>query len=552
MTVAPAGSIGSHPEPGERSLDDRPVDTVDTLDLRDYVAVLRRRRWIVVQAVVVVVAVAMAVTYTRTPLYEATTRVVIEPNTGGGDDAMLRQLVFGQQQLQTEAELVQSDRVAIRAAERLARGDDPNDLLEQVDVSLVGDTQIIEISAVSDDPQEAAAIAAAFGEGYLGFRRQQALDQILTASEAITERERETRERIEQIEQELGNADEGEAQGLELERERLQSELAGLAAQRATLSGSEVFARAGGQIVAPARVPEQPFSPRPLRTGVLALVLGLMLGVGLAFLRDFMDDAIRSDEQVRRATGRPVLGHVPRWAATEKGDTRVVSLVEPASPISEAYRTLRTNVRFLTVDHDLSSLLVTSPLPGEGKTTTAANLAVALARAGTRVLLVGADLRKPTIHRNFGIEAHPGLSATLVGDATYAEAIVDVGVPNLRVIPGGQVPPNPAELLGSAAMARLMADLEQIADVVVYDGPPVLAVSDTLEFAPRTGGCLVVVDSGATGRSALRHATERLHGVGADITGIVLNRIDPQDGYYGYDYYQDYLADEQERPARVR
>ncbi|MBW3621269.1 MAG: polysaccharide biosynthesis tyrosine autokinase, partial [Actinobacteria bacterium] len=317
----------------------------------------------------------------------------------------------------------------------------------------------------------------------------------------------------------------------------------GLAAQRASLRGSEVFARGGGQIIQPAEIPEEPFAPRPLRTGVLAVVLGLMLGVGLAFLRDFMDDAVRSDEQARRATGQPVLGHIPRWKEASAQESRLVTLVQPASPVSEAYKTLRTNVRFMTAGRASRSVLVTSPLAGEGKTTTAANLAVALARTQTRVLLVGSDLRKPTIHRLFGIESRPGLSEVLIGDVEIADVVTDVGVPNLRVIPGGTVPPNPAELLSSAAMHSLMTDLEHIADMVIYDGPPVMPVADALEIGPRVGATILVIDTGTTGRHALRAATQRLEDVGVNLTGVILNRIDPDDAYYGYDYYAAYMAD---------
>ncbi len=312
-----------------------------------------------------------------------------------------------------------------------------------------------------------------------------------------------------------------------------------------------MFARGGGQIIAPAEVPTAPFAPKPLRTGILALVLGAMLGVGLAFLRDFLDDAIRSEEQAVRASGRPVLGYIPRWQSKD-ADDRPVTLVEPASPVAEAYRTLRTNVRFMTVGRTFRSLLVTSALPAEGKTTTAANVAIALARAGTRVLLVGVDMRRPSIHRMFGIESQPGLSDILVGDVELAEVIADVGVPNLRIVPSGLVPPNPAELLSSPTMARLMSELEQIADVVVYDGPPVLAVADALELAPKVGGTLLVVDMGTSGRSAVRHAADRLRGVGVELSGLVLNNLDPGAGYYGYAYYHSYVQDEPQQRTRRR
>ncbi len=524
---------------------------LDTLDLRDYLAVLRRRRWIVVQTVVVVVAVALAVTFSQTPRYEAKTRLVVENNTGSSDAAVLRSLVYGERELETQKELVTSEPVAQRVIETLGMDTTLAALTRNVTVSRVRDTQIIEIRAESTSPTEAATISQTFADEYLLFRQEQALEDLLRATESLTKRESETRDRLRQVDLEIAGATGSALAALEREQEALSSDLAQIAAQKAIISGNEVFARSGGQIVQAATVPEEPFAPKPARTGVLALVLGLMLGVGLAFLRDFLDDAIRTEDQAVRATGRPVLGYVPHWETENESETRLVSLVEPSSPVAESYRTLRTNIRFLSVGRSFRSLLVTSSLPQEGKTTTSANLAIALARAGTRVLLVGADMRRASMHKAFGLEASPGLSDVLVGEAELVEAITDVGVPNLRVIPAGQTAPNPAELLGSPAMAQLMSELEQIADLVIYDGPPILAVADTLEVAPKVGGVLLVIDVGSTGRHAVKSSVERMTGVGVEISGVVLNNLDPSDGYYGYTYYHSYAPDAEEpKPGR--
>jgi polysaccharide biosynthesis transport protein len=518
------------------------VTQADTLDLRDYLAVLRRRRWIVLQTIVIVVAVAMAVTFLQTPRYASETRVVVQPNTGR-DDAVT-ELVLGARELETQKELVVSRPVAELVVQDLELDVEPEDLLADISVSLLRDTQILQIEATSTDPEEAAALAQGFADAYLLFRQDQALQNVLRAQQALESRERDIRDRLQEVERSLRTATGADATALELEQQRLANDLASLATQRANLSGSEVFAAGGGQVIRPAEVPASPVSPKPLRTGILALVLGAMLGVGLAFLRDHLDDAIRSDDQAVRAAGRPVIGHVPRWRSPDGDDDRLVGLVEPASPASEAYRTLRTNLRFLTVGRSFRSVLVTSAVPGEGKTTTAGNLAVALSRTGARVLLVGADLRRPRIHACFGIDSKPGLSDVLIGEVDLVDAVVDVGVPNLRVVPGGNIPPNPAELLGSPTMIAVMEQLEQIADVVVYDGPPVLAVADALEMASVVGAVLLVVDSGSTGRHALTQAIQRLAGVGAKVPGLVLNNLDPQDGYYGYAYYHSYPSEE--------
>lgn len=514
----------------------------DTLDLRDYLAVMRRRRFTILQVVVLVVLVAVGVTFLQTPQYEAEARVVVKPNAGNTD--AVSEIVLGSRELETQKELAVSLPVAETVVEELGLDRDPERVVEDVTVTLVRDTQILELRATSTDPEQAAALAQGFADAYLQFRRDQALEDVLRAQQALESRAQDIRDRLDEISRELTGATDAERTSLELEQARLSSDAATIATQQASLSGSEVFASGGGQVIKPAEVPREPVSPKPIRTGVLALVLGLMLGVGLAFLRDHLDDAIRSDDQAERAAGRSVLGHVPKWRPATAGDTRLASLVEPSSVVAESYRTLRTNLRFMTVGRTLRSLLVTSALPGEGKTTSAANLAVAFARTGARVVLVGSDLRRPMVHKAFGIDGRPGLSDVLVGEAELVDVITDVGVPNLRVVCGGNVPPNPAELLGAHAMTELMEQFEHLADLVIYDGPPVLAVADALEMAPHVGGVALVVDVGETGRHALAQAAARIQGVGGNLSGLVLNNVDPDDAYGTYGYYGGYESHE--------
>jgi capsular exopolysaccharide synthesis family protein len=280
-------------------------------------------------------------------------------------------------------------------------------------------------------------------------------------------------------------------------------------------------------------------SPKPVRTGVLALVLGAMLGVGLAFLRDFLDDAVHDDEDVRRAVnGRPVLGHLPTYrSGVEGGIPPLPTLTAQSSPAAEAARTLRTNLRFVMLESQLHSIAVTSAGETEGKTTVACNLAVAAARAGTKVLLVDADLRRPTVHKVFGLDNLGGTSELIVGGVGMHDSIRDVGVPNLRVVTGGMRPPNPSELLGSAGFRRMLKEFEQLCDLVIIDTPPVLPVADALEVANAAGGVVLVVTAGQTSRRALSESARRLEAVGGRLLGTTVNRIDEGLGYhYAYEY----------------
>jgi capsular exopolysaccharide synthesis family protein len=224
----------------------------------------------------------------------------------------------------------------------------------------------------------------------------------------------------------------------------------------------------------------------------------------------------------------------------------LVTLDDPKAPSSEAYRTLRTNLLFMSVSGPVGKLLVTSPVAGEGKTTSAANLAVVLAQAGQRVLLVGSDLRRPSVHRHFGVSNRVGLSSVLSGQASLLEAVNDPGIRGLRVMSGGPVPPNPTELLGSLAMKDFLDQAAQVTDWVILDAPPVLGLADAAVLATLCDATLFVVNE-TTNRRVLAHARDQLAKVRARVVGTVLNNFGPAFSYYYSDYYaytsQYYLAE---------
>ncbi|MBW3562652.1 MAG: polysaccharide biosynthesis tyrosine autokinase, partial [Actinobacteria bacterium] len=551
-----------------------PYEQQDTLDLRDYLAVLRRRRRLIVATVVIVVAAAIGVTMLQTPLYQSTVELVVEPFDGPTDRSALERALFGNTELQTQRKLVKSVPVAERVIEDLGLDRAPKELLEVIDVDVVTDTQVLEITATDEDPELAAALAGSVADSYLADRRDQALERVLTAGQSLEDRAQSIRDRIDELSEQIQAAeasgtaeeegaptaaptDEGELATLRQERDSLLTQLGQVTAQLSTLESRDALVRGGGEVIRPAEVPTSPASPKPIRTGILALVLGLMLGVGLAFLRDFLDDAIHGDDDAVRAAEAPVLGHIPFREESDR-DKRLATLVDEFSPKAEAFRTLRSNVRFVlyggrgTSRGDATvgrSLAVTSAVAAEGKTTTAANLAVAAARAGTKVLLIDADLRRPGVAKVLGLDNAPGLSDLLVGEVELQDIVVDIGVPNLRVITSGNVPPNPAELLAGTAMRDLHLRLEALSELIVYDTAPILAVADTLEVAPISSQTVIVVDTRNGSRRNLRHTADKLRGVGAEVAGVVLNNVTPGDRYYyAYDQY-DYPPEEQPASA---
>ncbi len=534
----------------------------DVLSLRDYLTVLRRQAWLIALTTVLVVAAAVAVSLLQTPIYESRAEVVVEPVRRTQDVSIEQLLSPGATVVETERVIITSRPVTERAIERLGGGD-PVELVEQVSVEVVRDTRVVEIVAEDPDPVTAASIANAFAAGYLDFRRDQAVDELLAARENLEDRANGLREQIAALEQQTtGDAEEDAA--LDIQRESLLAQLSQVVAQQAEVGDTMDSVSGGGAIIEPASVSTTPVSPQTARTGLLALVLGLLLGVGFAFLRDHFDDVVRVEVDVRRATGdRPILGRIPRWSSAT-GEDRLATIVEPASLAAEAYRELSAGVRFLLVsrrsaqpdgdDTDASapepgrSIMVVSANASEGKSSTAANLAVAAARVGLQTVLVDADLRRAVIHKRFGFARSTGLCDALLGDGGIEDHVLDVGIDNLVVLPAGTVPPNPTELLASPAMRAVQQQLLEQADLVIFDTPAVLAVPDPLELGRFVDLAILVGRAGATSRRQLSAAVERLEQVGTDIAGTVLNDIDTRSDAFYYSYY--YRSDEPKEPRR--
>jgi capsular exopolysaccharide synthesis family protein len=308
------------------------------------------------------------------------------------------------------------------------------------------------------------------------------------------------------------------------------------------------------RIVERAEKPGAPFSPNRTRAYQLALLIGLALGIGLTLLFENFDNTVRTPEDVK-AMGMPFLGMIPA-VVPPAGATAVrpAALRQPDGPVAEAYRVVRTNLLFSTVAEGGRALVVTSTNPGEGKTTTAANLALSLAANGARVLVVDADLRRPTLHQHFGISKTPGLSDVIIGKRQISEAILTPRGKGFHVLPCGYVPPNPAELLGSQVMREIVGALRTRYDWVLIDTPPVLAMADTPVLCPYVDGVILVIASEASSRPAVQRAVDQLAGVGGSVIGAVLNKVDLKRNSYYYsqyygEYYRSYYAEPDSRPV---
>jgi non-specific protein-tyrosine kinase len=421
-------------------------------------------------------------------------------------------------------------------------------LQDAIIVQPVLDTQLIQVAVENTNPHVAALVANTLVAEFI--------EQNLAEQAARLEASREKYEaELARMDQQIRETN-TELDKLEVgsdhqsERDRLK---AALSQHRSTytslLQGYEQVRMAEAQSTSTivqkeqAVPPPQPIRPRVLLNTILASIAGLILAVVIIILAEALNDTLRDPDDVSRLLGLPVLGLVAR----HKINGKPVAVELPRSPVTESFRSLRTNIQFASLDRPLRTLLVTSPSPEVGKSTVAANLAVVLAQSGSRVVLMDADLRRPKIHRLLNLLNRDGLSSLFLKLRQTKGGSVDLSlhlklteVPGLQVITSGGLPPNPAELLGSEHLHSILTHLADVADIVVIDSPPVLAVTDAAVLAPRVDGVLLVVKPGVTKLAACKQAVEQLRRVGANVLGVVLNEVELKRSYYFNYRYKSY------------
>ena len=396
------------------------------MDLFDYLAILGKRWVSVLLTTALMVAGALALTLLATPTYQAKSQVFVSVNTGGSATDLLQGSNFTASRVKSYTDAVSSPRVLIPVIERLGLRTTPDELAKSITADFPVDTVLINITVTDKNPQLASDVANATAES---------LGTQVTALEKPS----------------------------------------GTQASPVRISTLRT-----------ATVPTVPTTPKPKRDLAVGLLLGLIVGCGVAVLRDVLDTKVRSEADVQKVTDASVIARIGYDEDSPKHPLIVQS--SPHSHRSEAFRRLRTNLQFLDLDDRPKTIVVTSSLSGEGKTTTAINLAITLADAGSRVALVDADLRRPSIAEYMGLEGEVGLTTMLIGQADLQDAIQPWGNGSLHVLPSGQVPPNPSELLGSRSMANLLEQLTSQYDIVLIDTPPLLPVTDAAILAKITGG----------------------------------------------------------------
>jgi succinoglycan biosynthesis transport protein ExoP len=523
------------------------------VELRDYLNVIRARKWIIIQAVIIVTLTALVVSLLQSPSYQGEAKVLItDKDTGAAIFGTAVGELSGSPErgLQTQVQLMQLRPLAETAIRKLNLQTTPEDLLSKVTVSAVGQTNLITLTAIDGDAKRASEIANAMADAYVQWSKNTKRESIKAAADEVQSRLDDARTEILALGKKI--TDSGKTDQLTAELSIATGAYTTLAQKLEELRVNEQLEVGSGRVVSSAVVNTEPTAPRPVRNTGLGLAVGLVFGLGMAFLLEYLDNTIKSTEEAEKFFGAPVLGYIPA-EHFDAGETRRLTIVQkPGSSAAESYRVLRNSLDFINFEHDIKTLLVTSSAPAEGKSTVSANLAAALAQAGSKVVLVNCDWRRPVTDQFFPVNNIVGLSDVLLGRNSLKAALQKPGDQDLLVLAAGKMPPNPSELLGSAKMAELIKSLGEWADWVIVDSPPLLAVSDASAFARWADGVLLVTRGGVSTRQAAKTGREMLDKVGARVVGVVVWGLEEgpaggghgyyYDGYYGSYYYHGYYS----------
>jgi tyrosine-protein kinase len=514
-----------------------------SVELRDYLAVFKRHVALILAITLLGAAAAAAYTFRRTPVYESNASVLVRAITTNAFDPGSR--VDTQLNMFNQRQLAQSEPVAAIAAKSLKTTATPAELLEHVKVDVPANSQILRIKYRDTVPLTAQRGADAFATAYLAFREADARAQARASQTTIQRDVARLQQQASEAETAISDpdADSNARQAAQARLTSINNRLQPLLAQ---LNGFLSLDFTPGTVIAPAALPDSPASPNNRLDVGIGLLVGLFLGVVLAFVRDRTDDRLRGREDLAERLDRPVLATVPplskrvrqegklRWKRRHKNS--LVTLEQPNSPAAESYRTLRTRLARLASQLDINSVMVVSAGVGEGKSTTAANLAVVLSETGKDVLLVSADLRRPRVHQFFGLPNKTGLSNLLtdgtppgkrkgpVADGKQMASELWSVAPNLWVILSGPLPAHPSALMDSDAMRQFLKEQRDLFDFIILDCPPALVVADAMALAPLADAVLVVADAKESDRELVSRLKEEIEQVGGRIIGAVLNR----------------------------
>ena len=519
------------------------VDRSDSQDvtLRDYVRVVWRRKWIVVLVTALFTALALGYSFTKTPLYRATATLIFESSLNVADPLSTNNYVDPtQREVELNAvasviaspDLVTSARQALKA-EDVASGYWVTAAPEATSGTSSGSTVLI--TAESPSAATAARAANAYADAFTAFRKSQEQAQVRQAEQVVQNKLDTFRTSV----------------------SRQSAEYLTLVQRLQDLQILENTVTGNFRKLIPAYPPARPFTPKPVRNGVMGMAAGLVLGVGIVLLLEQFDTRVRTADDAGAIFGMPVIGTVRKLSSKALGAQPLMVLSDPHGPAAEAIRKLRGNLEFANVDGDLKSLFITSALQHEGKSLTVCNLALSLAATGVRVVLVDGDLRRPQVHAYLNLANRTGVSTVLTGRTELLETVQSrtvgprltglgesgkldkaSGGERLYVLTSGPVPPNPAEILASKSFGNMIAELQDDFDLVMIDAPSILAVGDAAAMARCVDGLVFLIDLTRAKRPLLEEAARQVAQMPCLKLGLVVVRQTPKDGYAHEHYYR--------------
>ena len=529
---------------------ENPATGVSISDLRGYLRVLWRNKWLLAIASLITAALAVGATIAfTTPKYEAYTDLL--ERRSGLDRAFIGTDLFSElgyqpdRVIDTDVELVKSPEVVNRVTDRLGNELGATSPAGITSVSPLNKTDILRISATSENPQIAADVANAFAEEFINWRKQADQNVLTAAREPVEAQVNAT------------PPDQQDSASYRALIDKLDS-----------LKLVEMMQTGDLEVVKPAGVPGSPVSPKPLMTGTLVFFVTLLLGIVLVLLKDRFDTRVRSADEITEKIDKPILATVPQIPSSSNGFP--VTLSNPTGGCSEAYRLLKTNLGYIQPDRQIKTIMVTSPEPGEGKSTTIANLAITLARAGQRVIILEGDLRRPMLSTYLGLDNSVGFTNAITGACSLRESLQMIeaerlsysaassyraegsthdrmfqsmnGIKPIYCATSGPLPPNPGELAASDRVGGLIAEAREYADIVLIDAPPLGLVGDAAGLASKVDGIVLVLRLMQTSRKSLDEIGTFISTVPGNVLGLVVTNASASNGY-GYESYGGYYGE---------
>lgn len=530
---------------------DIPTNANEVPTLEDYLNAAKERWRLILFVLLAFIAAAIAFDQVRVPSFEGEARVLANPSIETATGTNPSNPV-----LEREREVIAGVDVATRASDILDGDILPRDILEDLEVQFVDDSDTLEVVFPDPDPERAANIVNAMVDAYVEDREAGSLAVFNTQIDSLTAEVEELDLRLEELATETSRQSQARTAASRLpntdptrqtlidsaneaialmnqERSVINSALTATTRDLRVLERQLVSRRPAAEVIQYAQPPEDPSGPGRSILLAGAIAFGLVAGVALAFILDRLDRTAKDSSDVELAIGTTVLGNIPKFnVGAKRGAPIMLSANQSvrSQRVREAYRRLRASVQFLQSSREIRSLLVTSATPGEGKSSTVANLAVAAAQGGNRVVIVSGDLRRPMADRMFGVTSTKGLSDHLL-DPSVTDIMVPIpDLPSLTMVPSGPLPPNPGELLGSPRFAKLIEDLSSQFDLVLVDMPPILSTADAGIASPHVDGVIIVVDGEATDTDSLLRVKNTIDRSGGTIVGAILNKDSSDSG----------------------